>query len=126
MKRRTLIHALGAGAGLVAVLPACRPTLDQTRHWQALARPLTGLEQSEIDAVTRAALEVHTASDWRGLLPEIQGLEWQVRGAASGLDDVQLGAALQTVARDQYRQNQVHVMAGWVLSELECAICALR
>ena len=126
MKRRTLIQVLGAGAGLVAVLPACRRAPDQTHHWRTLASTLTGLEQNEIDAVTRAALAVHTASDWYGLLPEIQGLKWQSRGAASGFDTVQLGAALQTVARDQYRRNQFHVMAGWVLSELECAICALR
>lgn len=126
MERRTLIRGLVAGLATCAALPGCRPTPPAVRDFPALALLATGLETAEIDAITRATREANPEPDWRALLPPVAGLAWHDDGAASDLDDAGLGAALRAVAGDQYRHHRFRVMAGWVLSDLECALCALR
>lgn len=124
MKRRQFLrHTTTAAA--VALLPACVSGSITRLSWLDAAAGATGFGVEGIESPGRAATTERTAAEWRDLLPPVDGIAWTDSGLESDAGKERVIQALRETCSVQYAEGNYGIVDGWVLSELETALCAM-
>ena len=110
MKRRDLLKLALAltGAKLLALTPAAATTSSQVNELFN--------RTDELGFIGRKCL---------GFLPANKHELAKLAGINNALDDVGLLQAFDTKRKNDFQNNRIHVVGGWVMAESECALCAL-
>jgi hypothetical protein len=128
IERRTFLRQAGAATALGLAAPTLLAFLAGCGRESALALSLSGFfaDRESARAVGREYLERAPGErDADRVLEQLAGphlREWEAL-AASGSD--RLAQMLRRQHRDDFAQERVVAIRGWVLSETEARLCAL-
>jgi hypothetical protein len=123
--RRSLLRFLAFGLPAAALLGGCDQRDAVNHPWPSLAAAVTGLPAEPRAAVGTLALGQRTRSEWFEVLAALPDIRWSDDGAISALDLDTVAARLRTTSSRQFAADAVIELDGWILSELDCALCAL-
>lgn len=126
MRRRIVLQAMALGLPAALLVPVgCNRRTASDYGWSVLAARISGLPSEQNSAIGKRALDARSKVEWIASLPELPDLYWQGDGAVTTLDLEAVSGRLREITRRQFDAGQSLELNGWLLSELECALCAL-